>query len=67
MPMSADKITEGEEGKKFSLSNNKIPTAAKLYAAHLQNKRKSYKAVDNLCSIFCLLWVRMIGCVVMII
>ena len=45
MPMSVDKIVEGGEGKMFSSSNNTIPTAARLYAAYSQDKKKSYKAV----------------------
>ena len=47
VPISVDKIVEEEEGKMFSSSNNKIPTAAKLYAAYPQDKRKSYKAVAD--------------------
>ena len=47
MPISVDKIVEGEEGKMFSSSNNKIPTAARLYAAYPQDKKKSYKAVAD--------------------
>ena len=64
--MSVDKIVEGEEGKMFSSSNNKIPTAAKLYTAYPQDKIKSYKAVADF-SMFCLFWLKTIGCVVMII
>jgi hypothetical protein len=37
--MSVDKIVEGEEGKIFSSSSNKIPTAAQLYAAFPQDKK----------------------------
>ena len=47
LPVSVDKIVEGEEGKIFSSSNNKIPTVAQLYAAYPQDKRKSYKAVPE--------------------
>ena len=47
VPISVDKIVEEDEGKMFSSSNNKIPTAAKLYAAYPQDKRKSYKAVAD--------------------
>ena len=47
MQMSVDNIVEGEEGKVFSSSNNKIPTAAQLYAAFTQDKKKSYKAVAD--------------------
>ena len=54
MPISVDNIVEGEEGKTFSSNNNKIPTAARLYAAYPQDKKKSYKAVADI-SMFCLL------------
>ena len=47
MPISVDKIVEGEEGKMFSSSNNTIHTAAKLYATYPQDKRKSYKTVAD--------------------
>ena len=44
MPMAVYTIVEGEKGKIFSSSNNKIPTAVKLYVAFPQDKKKLYKA-----------------------
>ena len=41
MPVAVDKIVEGGEGKMFSSSNNKIPTAARLYAVYPRDKKKS--------------------------
>ena len=55
MSMSVDKVVEGEECKIFSSSNNKIPTATRLYTAYPQYKKKSYKAVADVFLMFCLL------------
>ena len=52
MPMSVDKIVEGEEGNTLSSNNNNIPTAAQIFAAFPQDKKMSYKVVADLFYVF---------------